>query len=524
MQRGLDTSYQDFLNQQNYPYKQLGFMSDMIRGLPLGQQSTTQMYQAPPTALQTAGSLALTGYGINQLNKADGGSVYGYADGGEIKYYAGHDESVTSSDNTEDIIGTLSLQQLQDAFKSAQARGDKQTAMLIAQQIEKVQGRETNKAIQNGIAGAMPQQMADDVVQAAGGGILAFAGDEEENDSTSGQLVGGLGALLPSRGNPTQYAALTNIYPQLLANVAGQKPKYMTDDQYDARTKKELALYREAAGPSSYGNIGDLVTKLGEQGKENLSQGKGLSALRAARGLLKGNNFWRGVGEASGEFADAYAPILKADQDLQRSMIGMRINLADAERKENIGAFTQARTAADAARRSKDTAEAARGKKAMDVANLAARMASTVKPTGTGGAGGAGKEPKFNEAALKFNIEDMLNREKPKEGESPKAFEARIKAAAVAKTATQIKNDSQLKAAVDTFRTSSTSDTEVEKVVKSSKFSDPDWTRAYENGDTQGMARAEDALAANIRSRQTATNPTKPGSGGGGSNIIKIPD
>ena len=238
--------------------------------------------------------------------------------------------------------------------------------------------------------------------------------------------------------------------------------------------------------------------------------------------MLKGNNFLRGVGEASGEFADAYAPILKADQDLQRSMIGMRINLADAERKENIGAFTQARTAADAARRSNDAAEAARGKKAMDVANLAARMASTVKPTGTGGAGGAGKEPKFNEAALKFNIEDMLNREKPKEGESPKAFEARIKAAAVAKTATQIKNDSQLKAAVDTFRTSSTSDTEVEKVVKNTKFTDPDWTRAYENGDTQGMARAEDALAANIRSRQTATNPTKPGGGGGGSNIINL--
>jgi hypothetical protein len=519
-QKGLDTAYQDFTNQQNYPYKQLGFMSDMIRGLPLGQQSTTQMYQAPPTALQTAGSLGLTAYGLNQLNKADGGSVYGYADGGEIKYYAGHDKSVTSSDNTEDIIGTLSLQQLQDAFQNAQARGDKQTAMLIAQQIEKVQEQETNKSIQNGIAGAMPQQMADGVMHAAKGGILAFDGEE-------GSLVDssqGLGALLPSRGNPTQYAALTNIYPQLLANVAGQKPKYMTDDEYDTRTKKEMALYREAAGPSSYGNIGDLVTKLGEQGKENLSQGKGLSALRAARGMIKGNNFWRGIGEASGEFADAYAPILKADQDLQRSMIGMRINLADAERKENIGAFTQARTAADAARRSNDAAEAARGKKAMDVANLAARMASTVKPTGTGGAGGAGKEPKFNEAALKFNIEDMLNREKPKEGESPKAFEARIKAAAVAKTATQIKNDSQLKAAVDTFRTSSTSDTEVEKVVKSSKFSDPDWTRAYENGDTQGMARAEDALAANIRSRQTATNPTKPGSGGGGSNIIKIPD
>ena len=42
-QQGLSQSYQDFLNQQNYPYKQLGFMSDLIRGLPLGQQSTASI-------------------------------------------------------------------------------------------------------------------------------------------------------------------------------------------------------------------------------------------------------------------------------------------------------------------------------------------------------------------------------------------------------------------------------------------------------------------------------------------------
>ena len=44
-QQGLTQAYQDFINQQNYPYKQLGFMSDLIRGLPLGQQSTAAVYQ-----------------------------------------------------------------------------------------------------------------------------------------------------------------------------------------------------------------------------------------------------------------------------------------------------------------------------------------------------------------------------------------------------------------------------------------------------------------------------------------------
>ena len=519
-QRGLDTAYQDFLNQQNYPYKQLGFMSDMIRGLPLGQQSTSQIYQAPPNALQTAGALGLAGYGFNQLSKgANGGEVHGYAGGGGI-----HDDSVTSQDNTLAIINEMTdPQQLQVARKNAEARHDNIAVAAIDKRLLMLS---EGASMNHGIAGMLPQQMADGVMRAAGGGILAFAGDEEDNDPASGQLTGGFGALMPSKGNPVQYAALTNAYPQLLANVAGQRPKYMSDEDYDARTKKEMALYREAAGPSTYGNISDLIGQLGEQGKQNVAQGKGLAALAAIEGILQPGGAIRGFGRAAKGFAEAYSPILKADQDLQRSMINMRVNLADAERKENIGAFTQARTAADAARRSHDAAQTASSKKAMDVANLAARMASTVKPTGTGGAGGAGKEPKFNEAALKFNIEDMLNREKPNEGESPKAFEARIKAAAVAKTATQIKNDSQLKAAVDTFRTSSLSDTEVEKAVKSTKFTDPAWTKAYENGDTEGMAKAEDALAANIRARQTASNPTNKGGAGGGSNpkVIKIPD
>ena len=63
MQNALNTEYQDFLNYQNYPYKQLGFMSDMIRGLPLTQQSQT-MYQQPPSMVSQAvglGGAALTG-------------------------------------------------------------------------------------------------------------------------------------------------------------------------------------------------------------------------------------------------------------------------------------------------------------------------------------------------------------------------------------------------------------------------------------------------------------------------------
>ena len=48
VQNILSQQYQDFLNQQRYPYQQLEFLSSMVRGTPTGQVQT--MYQAQPSA------------------------------------------------------------------------------------------------------------------------------------------------------------------------------------------------------------------------------------------------------------------------------------------------------------------------------------------------------------------------------------------------------------------------------------------------------------------------------------------
>lgn len=77
-QQRLQQQYQDFLNQRGYNQQQLAFMSDMLRGLPLTQQ-TQQMYQAPPSLISQAGGLGLTAYGLfggqNPVFKAEGGSI-----------------------------------------------------------------------------------------------------------------------------------------------------------------------------------------------------------------------------------------------------------------------------------------------------------------------------------------------------------------------------------------------------------------------------------------------------------------
>ena len=73
VQNILNTQYQDYLNAQNYPYKQLGFMSDMLRGLPLTQQSSTVYGQAPSMVSQVAG-LGTAALGASKLF-AKGGAV-----------------------------------------------------------------------------------------------------------------------------------------------------------------------------------------------------------------------------------------------------------------------------------------------------------------------------------------------------------------------------------------------------------------------------------------------------------------
>ena len=56
----LNVGTQNYAAEQNYPYKQIGFMSDIVRGLPTSQQGST-VYQAPPSALTQVAGLGIAG-------------------------------------------------------------------------------------------------------------------------------------------------------------------------------------------------------------------------------------------------------------------------------------------------------------------------------------------------------------------------------------------------------------------------------------------------------------------------------
>ena len=82
-QQRLSTLYQDFLNQQNDPYKKIGFMANTASAAPTANLGST-MYQAAPSTLNTLVGGA-TVLGAAALKSASGGMVGRYAKGGLVR-------------------------------------------------------------------------------------------------------------------------------------------------------------------------------------------------------------------------------------------------------------------------------------------------------------------------------------------------------------------------------------------------------------------------------------------------------
>lgn len=76
-QQKLQQQYQDFLSQRGYPQQQLAFMSDILRGAPLGQQTQQQYTAAAPSFASQALGLGAAGVGAYmKATAAEGGQVH----------------------------------------------------------------------------------------------------------------------------------------------------------------------------------------------------------------------------------------------------------------------------------------------------------------------------------------------------------------------------------------------------------------------------------------------------------------
>ena len=234
-QQGLSQAYQDFLDEKNNPYRQLGYMSDLIRGLPLGQQSTSQVYQAPGSMMGQLGGIGMGLYGLSRMTGAEGGEVREYADGG----------SVDSPQNVANIVDSLSDQQLAQAKQAAQSRGD-------FTQLQAIMAEESMRASERrGMAGAfnsMPQSTQQRMM--AGGGIVAFAGGgvspEFGGDAVEGTSVNPFDLARRVRGGKS----IEEYYgePAFKASAASAPA---SDRSFDKVEEKRLSQPRTSAPTTS---------------------------------------------------------------------------------------------------------------------------------------------------------------------------------------------------------------------------------------------------------------------------------
>lgn len=70
-QASLDVGYQDFLNQMGYTQGQLGFYSNILRGVPVQPQQTVSTFQQQPSLFQSIAGAGISGLGLYNALRRD---------------------------------------------------------------------------------------------------------------------------------------------------------------------------------------------------------------------------------------------------------------------------------------------------------------------------------------------------------------------------------------------------------------------------------------------------------------------
>jgi hypothetical protein len=260
-------------------------------------------------------------------------------------------------------------------------RGDVEQLQIIQQEMS------SRASERNGMMGAfnqIPQEQQEQMM--AGGGIVAFAGDEDENDEDTGQQV--TNRMPVGRGDAA-------IYGQSLAGLQALQAKIAADKGYSPLTPAdEKAMYDRstARGKEVYGDVlgkikADIASQRGES-EGALREGRGLAALKAAAAMSQGRGFIQGLGRASGAFSESYGTALRADKEQRRALSTMDLSLAKAEADQRMGLHDKAEAQiakANASREKAYNAKLTKDKALADLLSKTGRLAMPPAPTKAGG-------------------------------------------------------------------------------------------------------------------------------------------
>jgi hypothetical protein len=242
-QRKIDQAIQNYAIQQQYPQMQLGFMSNMLRGLPL-QAQTTQLYQAQPSTTQQA--VGLLGAGASLFGRKEGGAIKEYREGGIASVPGYKYGKLISEPKLESMADDLTISQLQQRLKDpALTPGERQVFAEALQ--EKMQ---QEKSRMSGIA--MAGGPAFESQGMAGGGILAFAGEDdslvEEDKNKVMSFEERLQRAAAAPKKPFQYDSLASKLGQLPSKLGQfqaikkqeESPIFTGNTEFDLKRQAEM--------------------------------------------------------------------------------------------------------------------------------------------------------------------------------------------------------------------------------------------------------------------------------------------
>jgi hypothetical protein len=370
-QNKINQAIQDYATQQQYPLMQLGVMSNMLRGLPM-QATSTQSYQAQPSTLQQG--IGLVGAAGTLLGgKAEGG-VIKMAEGGIAGYKYG---GAIPEPKLESMADSLSVAQLEQRIKDpALTPGERQVFQ------EALAAKQQTAARSSGIAAAGGGLF--DTMGYAGGGILAFAGED-------------YGSLIDSNIDPETGEPYKSVNPLDIGRFArkgksieeyyNQESKAPPATEADRKAQAQMEIQdiegssaktptvakaapagpsagatgkKASAASSETSGISGILASLrkegpkGELGSDYLDKLKALESgadkrlskadrLAMAKGFLKFGSTPApgGIGQAAvagfSEYADQYGKALESDEKFRMENAKLQSDIQNLLRAEERG-------------------------------------------------------------------------------------------------------------------------------------------------------------------------------------------
>jgi hypothetical protein len=297
-QQEKDFQYQQFLAQQQYPYQQLSYMSDLLRGVPSTQSAQLTYAQQPNQTAQLLGA-GLGAYGAFGRRK-EGGQVKKYEEGGQIQRYSSQGQVSPVAMSTMAVQELpLRLKRLSDDQLAAYARSVTDAITLSAVQSEMARRAKTRMP-----GGEMPQEtVADEVVKRAGeasigkprvsmygGGIVALQGGGMPEDEYN------LNSMVPPPAPPVATANTPMQTPSPLSSFANyqagagqaqqtpEQQKLLADMQ--ARIEKNIGRAESQTKDAAYDAI--LSAGLAMMGGTSLADGIARAAQTGGATYLAG--------------------------------------------------------------------------------------------------------------------------------------------------------------------------------------------------------------------------------------------